>query len=118
MKKEMWTKEFPAAITVCNTDGVIIEMNEAAAKVFEKDGGAELMGKNALDCHPEPARTKMRQMLENPAPNAYTIEKDGQKKLIYQCPWYENNEFRGIVELSFPIPDQMPHFKRQAAPAA
>ena len=113
MKKESWTKEFPAAITVCDADGVIIEMNNASAKVFEKDGGADLMGKNALDCHPEPARTKMRQMLENPASNAYTIEKDGQKKLIYQCPWYENNEFRGIVELSFPIPAQMPHFKRQ-----
>lgn len=101
------------AITVSDVNGVIIEMNEAAAKVFEKDGGMELMGKNALDCHPEPARTKMQQMLKSHQVNAYTIEKNGQKKLIYQCPWYENNEFQGIVELSFPIPDQMPHFKRQ-----
>lgn len=112
MKNETWTKELPVAITVCNTDGVIIEMNGAAAKVFEKDGGAELIGKNALDCHPEPAATKMREMLKNEALNVYTIEKNGQKKLIYQCPWYENNEFRGIVELSLPIPQQVPHFIR------
>jgi transcriptional regulator with PAS, ATPase and Fis domain len=118
MKKQSWTNEFPVAITVSDVNGVIIEMNEAAAKVFEKDGGMELMGKNALDCHPEPARTKMQQMLKSHQVNAYTIEKNGQKKLIYQCPWYENNEFQGIVELSFPIPDQMPHFKRQAAPAS
>jgi transcriptional regulator with PAS, ATPase and Fis domain len=112
MKNKTWTQEFPVAITICDTDGVIIEMNNAAAKVFEKDGGADLVGKNVLDCHPEPARSKMSNMLKSPAVNAYTIEKNKQKKLIYQCPWYENNEFRGFVEFSLPIPEQLPHFKR------
>jgi transcriptional regulator with PAS, ATPase and Fis domain len=113
MKKELWTREFPASITVCDTEGVILEMNEAAGKVFEKDGGLALIGKNALDCHPEPARTKMKRMLQDQTTNAYTIEKNGQKKLIYQCPWYENGEYRGIVEMAFPIPNTMPHFTRK-----
>ncbi|HLP60487.1 MAG TPA: PAS domain-containing protein, partial [Candidatus Deferrimicrobium sp.] len=71
MKNQTWTQEFPAAITICNAEGVIIEMNEAAAKVFANDGGAQLVGKNALDCHPEPSRSKMREMLKKPAVNAY-----------------------------------------------
>ena len=36
----------------------------------------------------------------------------GQRKLIYQSPWYERGEYRGFVELSLPIPAVMPHFKR------
>ena len=44
--------------------------------------------------------------------NVYTIEKGGVKKLIYQAPWYQDGEYRGIVELSLPIPFVMPHFVR------
>ena len=29
-----WIKEFPAAVTVCNLDGIILEMNDKAAKTF------------------------------------------------------------------------------------
>ncbi len=112
-KEKNWTNEFPASITVCNAEGIIIEMNSAAAKTFEKDGGFDLTGKNLLDCHPEPSRTKLQEMMKGQVLNAYTIEKNGQKKLIYQSPWYENSEFRGFVEISLPIPDQMPHFIRQ-----
>ena len=41
MKKadHSWVKEFPGAVTVCDTDGIITEMNDKAAKVFEADGG-------------------------------------------------------------------------------
>lgn len=112
MKNEQWTKEFPAAITICNREGVILEMNETAKKTFEKYGGAALVGQNLLECHPEPARSKLAGMLEKPLVNAYTIEKQGQKKLIYQCPWYENGEYKGLVEISLPVPADMPHFKR------
>ena len=40
------------------------------------------------------------------------IEKNGVKKLIYQAPWYEEGVYRGIVELSLPIPFDLPHFVR------
>ena len=112
-EKQHWTNGLPAGITVCDTEGIITEMNNAAGKVFEKYGGTQLIGKNVLDCHPEPSKTQLKNMLEKPALNAYTIEKNGQKKLIYQCPWYENDEFKGFVELSLPIPAEMPHFIRK-----
>ena len=44
--------------------------------------------------------------------NVYTISKQGQRKLIYQCPWRVNGEVRGLVELSAVIPEDMPHYVR------
>jgi transcriptional regulator with PAS, ATPase and Fis domain len=107
-----WIEEFPAAVTVCDREGKILEMNAKAAKTFEKDGGMALIGSNMLACHPEPARSKVKAMLEAGQPNIYTIEKNGVKKLIYQSPWYENGLYCGFVELSMEIPVEMPHFKR------
>ena len=46
-------EEFPAAITVCDSAGIILEMNAKAAEDFKDDGGRQLIGKNLLDCHPE-----------------------------------------------------------------
>ena len=51
--------------------------------------------------------------MEEHATNAYTIEKNGVKKLIYQTPWYENGEFMGLVEFSLEIPFEMPHYIRK-----
>lgn len=112
MKEQKWTQEFPAAITVCDAQGVILEMNETACKTFAKYGGADLVGQSLLDCHSEASVAKLHDMMKNQQPNVYTIEKNGQKKLIYQCPWYENKEFKGLVEISLPLPEQMPHFVR------
>jgi len=107
-----WTKEFPAAITICDAAGVILEMNDLAATAFEKDGGQGLVGTSLLDCHPEPSRTKVQKLLACGEINAYTIEKGGAKKLIYQAPWHENGEYRGLVEIAIPLPDLLPHFVR------
>jgi PAS domain-containing protein len=110
--KDDWAEAFPAAITVCDARGVVVEMNAAAARAFEKDGGRALVGRSLLDCHPEPARTRLLQLLRSQEANVYTIEKDGAKKLIYQAPWHVAGEFRGIVELALPLPSEVPHFVR------
>lgn len=81
-----WIKEFPGAVTVCDQNGIITEMNDRSCKMFEEDGGAELIGKNLLECHPEYARKKIKKMLEQPHCNSYSIEKNGRKKLVYQSP--------------------------------
>jgi hypothetical protein len=112
MDSRSWWMEFPGAVTVCDRDGVILEMNEKARSVFAADGGAALLGTNVLDCHPEPARTKLRSMLEEGRANVYTIEKGGVHKLIYQAPWYEAGVYGGFVELALEIPAAMPHFLR------
>jgi transcriptional regulator with PAS, ATPase and Fis domain len=112
MTEGAWVKELKAAITVCDREGVALEMNDRAAATHEKDGGRELIGKSILDCHPERARALFEELLKTGALNVYTIEKDGVKKLIYQAPWYLDGEYRGIVELSLPIPFEVPHFVR------
>jgi len=112
MNENEWIKEFPAAITVCDEAGVILEMNDKAAKTFESDGGRELISKNMLDCHPEPARTKTERLLASREKNVYTIEKNGIKKLIYQSPWFKDGRYAGFVELSLEIPFELQHFIR------
>jgi hypothetical protein len=108
-----WTDEFPGAVTVCDRRGVILEMNEKSAKSFEADGGRSLIGRNLLDCHPEPSRSMVADLLAHPRVNAYTIEKRGVRKLIYQAPWFRDGVAQGLVELSLEIPAAMPHFVRE-----
>lgn len=73
--KHLWVEEFPAAITVCNSKGIILEMNDRAVRAFHEQGGKKLIGKNLLDCHPEYARAKLRQLMEARQRNVYTIQK-------------------------------------------
>jgi transcriptional regulator with PAS, ATPase and Fis domain len=108
-----WTTEFPGAVTVCDRNGVITEMNDKSARTFEADGGRALVGGNLLDCHPEPSRSMVAELLAHPRVNAYTIEKRGVRKLIYQAPWFRDGAFQGLVELSLEIPESMPHFVRE-----
>ena len=105
-------KEVNLAVTICDKEGKIMEMNDKSRRTFLKPGRDDLIGKNVLDCHPEPARTMLADMLAHPRTNAYTIEKEGVKKLIYQTPWYENGEFMGFMELSMEIPFEMKHMVR------
>jgi DUF438 domain-containing protein len=106
----------PVAITVCDLEGIILFMNDKAAQIFAADGGKQLIGTNVLNCHPEPSRTRLAGMLASGELNAYTIEKTGKKKLIYQSPWHdENGAFAGIVEFSLELPEEMPHFVRTPA---
>ncbi len=108
-----WVNEFPGAITVCDLCGIILEMNEKAAKGYQDRGGKALIGTNLLDCHSDESRAKVAKLLENKQANIYSIEKNGVKKLIYQSPWFENGVCRGFVELSLEVPFDMPHFVRK-----
>jgi len=108
-----WANEFPSAITVCDKEGIILYMNDKSRTTFEKDGGQKLIGQNLLDCHPEPAKTRLKKMLSEGKSNSYTIEKNGIKKIIHQSPWFENGEYKGFVELSIVLPFEMHHFIRK-----
>jgi transcriptional regulator with PAS, ATPase and Fis domain len=109
-----WMSEFPAAITICDANGIIVYMNQKSLQTFADQGGAALIGSNLLHCHPEPARSKLHALLtaNPPHSNAYTIEKNGLHKLIFQSPWYQQGQFAGLVELSLPIPHPLAHFIR------
>ena len=107
-----WLEEFPVAITVTDAQGNILAMNARSRESFEKDGGGALVGRSVFDCHPEPARTRVRELFERRAANHYTTRKNGQRKIIHQIPWYRDAAFAGFVEISIPIPDELPHFDR------
>jgi transcriptional regulator with PAS, ATPase and Fis domain len=113
MKNDNWIKEFGGAITVCDKKGIIIAMNDKAIKTFAKDGGAKLIGKNVIDCHPGASKAKLKKMMKRRTVNVYSIEKNGIKKLIYQSPWYKKGKYMGFLEISLKIPFKIPHFIRK-----
>ncbi len=108
-----WLEDFPAAITVTNARGTILTMNARSRESFAAEGGAALLGTSLLACHPEPARSRVLALFNGREPNHYTVSKGGRKKIIHQIPWYQDGAFAGFVELSIPIPDELPHFERE-----
>ena len=97
------------AVTVCTKDGTILDMNGKSRRTFLKPGREEIIGRNVLDCHPEPARTFLADMLANPRTNIYTVEKEGQKKFIVQTPWYDGDDYAGYMELAVVLPESIPN---------
>ena len=51
-------------------------------------------------------------LLQTGGSNAYTIEKNGLKKMIYQTAWKQDGVVAGLVEISMVIPFEMPHYIR------
>jgi hypothetical protein len=112
MSEHDWVREFPASVMVCDEAATIVAMNDKAAAAYAKEGGYALLGTDLLACHPEPARSKLAALMAGRRPNAYTIEKKGLKKFIYQAPWFRDGAYAGFVEISAEIPFDMPHFVR------
>ncbi len=105
-----WAKEMNCAVTVCDKSGTIIYMNDKAKETFASHG--DLIGKSLIPCHSERSRTIIADLLASGGTNAYTIQKNGQKKMIYQTAWRENGIVAGLVEISMVISENMPHYIR------
>jgi len=101
-----------AAITVCDLDLTILYMNAKAGKTFEANGGRSLVGSSLADCHKPGSTEKIRQIVASGLPNVYTISKNGVNKMIWQAPWKKDGTISGLVEISIPLPDSMPHHDR------
>lgn len=54
----------------------------------------------------------IRGLLDSGGSNAYTIEKKGLRKMIYQTAWKVDGKVAGLVEISMVIPSDMPHYVR------
>lgn len=61
-------KEVNLAVTICDKEGKILEMNDKSRKTFLKPGQEDLIGKNVLDCHPEPAHSLLADSYKIPGP--------------------------------------------------
>lgn len=105
-----WADELPYAVTICDADARILYMNERSQATFASHG--YIIGHDLLSYHPPRAVEMIRKMLAEGTTNAYTISKLGQRKLIYQSPWRRNGEIAGLVELSLPLPEDLPHYDR------
>ncbi len=110
MKNYYWTKEIDATLIVSDANGMVIEMNDKSARVFEKD--EKKVGTKLLDCHPAWAKPHVEKLMKERKPSCYTTEAKGQKSFVYHTPWYENGEYAGLVEMIIPIPNEMPHYNR------
>ena len=108
-----WVEEFPAEVTVCDTTGTLLGMNACAGQLFEEDGGKSLLGTGALDCHPEPSRTKFSGLLAMPEVNVYFSTEKGEKRFFFQSPWYKDGRFAGYVEISFEVPGAISHLAKE-----
>jgi len=111
--KNEWIEEFPGAVTVCDSAGKILELNNSAAEVFSAQGGMKLIGTNLADCHPAPALRKLNRVMNRRQTNVYFVVKKGRKKIILQVPWYKKGKYRGFVEISLPIKGKIPTIIRK-----
>lgn len=105
-----WADDVDYAVTICDADCNILYMNSRSRSTFAKHG--DIIGKNLMDCHPPKAQEKIREMLRDGSSNAYTITKNGLRKLIFQSPWKIDGKIAGLVETSMVLPADMPHFDR------
>lgn len=111
MSNNEWQERPSCAITVCDAEGNITYMNEKARKTFAKHGN--LIGRNLMDCHNPRSQEIIRRLLSEGGTNAYTIEKHGVRKMIYQTAWLrEDGTVGGLTEISMEIPTDMPHYVR------
>lgn len=92
------------SMTVCDRQGKVVYQNQRAVEAL-----GEARGHSLEECHKSSSWEMIQRMLAEGTTNAYTIEKRGVRKLIYQTPWYENGEVAGLVEYSIVLPEGMPH---------
>lgn len=100
------------AVTICDSKLDIAYMNAKSHATFAQYGGASLVGSNLGACHKPGSVRKIGEIIAKAEPNVYTIKKDGIKKLIWQGPWTAEDGSTGLVEISIPLPEVMPHFDR------
>ncbi|HPS13147.1 MAG TPA: PAS domain-containing protein [Prolixibacteraceae bacterium] len=103
-----WAEGMDVRVTVCDLKGTIVYMNQASALGMHKYGGVELIGKSLFACHNSRSGEMIAEMLNHPVVNVYMVEKAGERRLIRQFPWEEDGEHCGVIEISFPVPFDIP----------
>ena len=100
-------KEINVSITISDTEGNVVYMNDKAKSVF-----SDMVGKNMMACHKQSSQETIKRLINEKATNVYTIQKGDVKKMIYQTPWYVDGEIKGLIEYSIILPEEMPHYIR------
>ena len=103
-----WTEEFPGGIAVCDTQGVILALNAQDAEEYLDRGGKALIGTSLYDCHSQHSEDMIRDMIAGDHGNIYIVEKNGQRELVIQSPWYQAGKLAGLVEITLPLEGEIP----------
>ena len=98
-----------ASVVLCDLNHVIVYMNPAAIRRYEKRGGAALLGKSLLNCHNEKSNQIIEKVVawfnENQDNNMiYTYHNEKENKDVYMVAlrdedknligYYEKHEYR------------------------
>jgi len=104
-----WIATYPAEIMVCDQDGTILEMSNVAIQIYEKEGGAKMIGRNVFEHHTEPGKSQMMNVVNQKRHVIYTAEKGGLKKLVSIAPWYREGEYAGFALIVLDLPAKIPN---------
>lgn len=103
-------RTFPAEIIVCDPNGTILEMSDTAIRLYQKEGGAAMIGKDIFKHHKEPFRSQVQRIVNRRKPFIYTVEQAGKNKLINISPWYlSGGDYAGFVLFVLDLPARMAH---------
>ena len=98
-----------SAVVICDLDHRIIYMNPVACRHYARYGGAELLGKNLLNCHGDRSVEMIRKVVSwfgaSPANNrVHTFYNEKENKDVYMIAlrddsgaligYYEKHEYR------------------------
>lgn len=98
-----------APVVLCDLEDTIIYLNPAAAHAYQSYGGAALLGRSLLDCHPAEACAQIHKVVEWFAASAdhniiYTYKNTQENKDVYMVAlrddeknligYYEKHEYR------------------------
>lgn len=108
-----WVDEFPGMISVCDTEGKILMMNQEIADYFASSGGKKLIGTNLFDCHGDNSAMQIRGLMETQKTDVYIAEEGGGRELVIHVPWYRAGVFAGLVEISVPIEGEIRVISRE-----
>ncbi len=100
-----WAESVSCAVTICDTEGTIIFMNERSRKTFASHG--DLIGRNLYECHQAFSQNMIRHMLATGESNTYEVIKNGVHKIIHQTPWRVDGKIAGMVEFSTVLPSPL-----------
>lgn len=102
-----------APVVLCDLEDTIVYMNPAACTCYAGYGGAALLGKSLLDCHPAEACAMIHRVVEWFAASTdhniiYTYRNTQQNKDVYMVAlrneqqkligYYEKHEYRTVEQ--------------------
>ncbi len=101
--------EDKAPVVLCDLEHTIIYMNPVACQRYEKQGGADLLGRSLLDCHNAKSNEMINRVLDwfraSPDNNRiFTFHNEKENKNVYMVAlrdesgdligYYEKHEYR------------------------